>query len=107
MEIGNTLFTSQLNRSDAAGGDRPGWHPDWPTLQARYTAAHAIRRELLVGLADRSRSGGSFDRIAATALQGGSDNQRGVNPVDLVDGKYPGGKDSVTGGATMTGGRGR
>jgi len=107
MEIGNDLIASLRSRLGHSVSDDSDARPDWSALQARYAAAHAMRRELLAGLADRGAAGGSFGRFAALSQQAGGIAQRGVNRTDLVNGKHRGGKDLVTDGATMTAGRGR
>jgi hypothetical protein len=83
MEFAIDLMSSLRNRVSAAGGDAADGVIDWFSLQTRFAAAHAARRELGARESERTFTPGGFAQWARDP--GGT--ERGtpdVNPIDLA-----------------------
>lgn len=104
MEFATDLMTSLRNR--IGGGDDvsvPG-AIDWHSLQIRFAAAHAARRELArIASIPAPHSGGFGEWAGRQAPQNHA--SRNINPIDLAVRKGPAGMDGVVAKQTF-GGRG-
>ena len=74
----------------AATGDgaAPGPMPDWNGIKARFLAAHALRRELMLN-ANLMTAGGSFTAAGPGVLAANRHNMLCVNHTALANGKSP------------------
>jgi hypothetical protein len=77
--------------------------PEWASLQARFAAAHAARRELLRMAAEGPARSGGFERWVAGAPERRFTD---VNPVGLADGKRDAAMTGSMDSTTHTGDRG-
>lgn len=94
MEFATDFMTSLRDRFSPGGDTAVSGAIDWFSLQTRFAAAHAARRELGRIESVSGHSLGGFAEWAAG--QGASDRASpNINPIDLADRKGPAGMDSA------------
>lgn len=103
MEIGIDIGNRLRNQFTPAPGQLGESAFDWPGLRARFLAAQAARRVMLLEAEGDALRAGSFAPSAAAALAAAYDGSRLVNRNGLGDGKLPGGIAPAVAGSTLTG----
>lgn len=102
MDIGHDMIAGLRARIGGRIADGTMPSPDWPGLHARFAAAHAARRELLVAMQGRGPRSASFDPAVVAVMA----QSQAVNLDDSADGKDRAPTDSARVGTGKTGDRG-
>lgn len=104
MEFATDLTTSLRSRIGACGDASAPEAIDWHSLQTRFAAAHAARRELArTDSGPVLHSGGFGEWSGLHGMHGHA--SRNINPIDLAVRKGPAGMDGVVA-EQAVGGRG-
>ncbi|MDE2410751.1 MAG: hypothetical protein KGM18_03140 [Sphingomonadales bacterium] len=94
MEFAIDLMTSLRDRLDPRGGAAAEGVIDWFSLQTRFAAAHAARRELARIDSGKTLQPGGFAHWASQPDAAGHGSPV-INPNDLADRKGPASKDGA------------
>ena len=104
MEFSQNIFSGRNPRNTEANQGSALLAPDWHGLQARFAAAHAMRRELQRAEAARPRRSGGFANWVA---QHAGESFTSVNPNNSADGKDAASITTGTAGEAQSGDRGK